>query len=115
MPSLITYVNGIPERWGYDVGLDEESFKWIKILLEENHKFATIVQLVQNSATLLRKVQKIAQDVVADYLRLLWEYIIEDIRRFHPNYEELFNLRVVLTVLQCGVLRPKIRIAGPLS
>lgn len=98
VPSLITYVNGISEIWGYDVGLDDESFKWIKILLEENHKFAIIVQPVQNSNTLLRKVQKTAQNVVADYLRLLWEYTIGDIRGFHPNYEELFNLRVVLTV-----------------
>lgn len=75
-------MNGILERWGYDVGLDDESFKWSKILLEENHKFATIVQPVQNSDTLLRKVQKTAQNIVADYLRLLWKCAIEDIRRF---------------------------------
>ena len=98
VPSLITYMNGRPERWGYDVRLNDESFKWIKILLEENHKYATIVQPVQNSDTLLRKVHKTAQDVVADYLKLLWEYTVEDIRKFYPDYEELFNLRVVLTV-----------------
>ena len=91
-------MNGRPERWGYDVRLNDESFKWIKILLEENHKYATIVQPVQNSDTLLRKVHKTAQDVVADYLKLLWEYTVEDIRKFYPDYEELFNLRVVLTV-----------------
>lgn len=98
VPSLITYMNGKPERWGYDVGLKDESFKWIKILLEENHEYATIVQFVQTSDTLLRKVHKTAQDVVADYLKLLWEYTIEDIRKFYPDYEDLFNLRVVLTV-----------------
>ena len=98
MPSSITYLNGKPQKWGYTVGLTDESFKWIKILLEENHKYVTTVEPVKDSNTLLNKTKKTAQEVVADYLRLLWDYTKNDIRRFHPDFEDIFALRVVLTV-----------------
>ncbi len=80
------------------MGLIDESFKWIKILLEENHKYVTIVEPVKDSNTLLKKIDKTAQGVVADYLRLLWEYTLDDIRKYHPDFKEIFALRVVLTV-----------------
>ena len=98
VPSSISYVNGKPQKWGYIVGLNDESFRWIKILLEEDHKYAHMVEPVKDSNTLLRKVQKTAQEVVADYLKLLWEYTIDDIRKFHPDYQNIFSIRVVLTV-----------------
>lgn len=98
VPSSISYVNGKPQKWGYTVGLNDESFRWIKILLEENHKYVTMVEPVKDSNTLLRKVDKTAQEVVADYLKLLWDYTIDDIRKFHPDYKDIFSLRVVLTV-----------------
>ena len=98
VPSAISYTNGKPQKWGYTVGMTDESFKWIKILLEENHKYAATVEPVKDSNTLLRKVDKTAQGVVADYLRLLWGYTLDDIRKFHPDFLEIFALRVVLTV-----------------
>ena len=98
VPSSISYQNGQPLKWGYNVGLNDESFRWIKLLLEENHKYATTVEPVKNSNTLLRKIEKTAQEVVADYLKLLWEYTVEDIRKLHPDYKNLFAFRVVLTV-----------------
>ncbi|KAG8530515.1 uncharacterized protein KY384_005018 [Bacidia gigantensis] len=93
VPSSISYQNGVPKNWGYVVGLNDESFRWVKILLEENHKYATTVAPVN---TLLRKVEKTAQDVVSDYLKLIWDYTIDDIKKFHP--EDTFDLRVILTV-----------------
>ena len=53
---------------------------------------------MQHSNELLRKVHKTAQEVVADYLRLLWQYTLDDIRKFHPKFESIFTLRVILTV-----------------
>ena len=91
-------MDGKPQKWGYSVGLNDESFRWIKVLLEENHKYATTVEPVKDSNTLLRKVDKTAQAVVADYLRLLWEYTLDDIKKFHPDYQDIYALRVVLTV-----------------
>ena len=98
VPSSISYVDGKPQKWGYNVGLTDESFKWIKILLEENHKYVTTVEPVKDSNTLLRKVDKSAQEVVSDYLKLLWDYTLDDIKKFHPEYKEIFSLRVILTV-----------------
>ena len=98
VPSSICYFNGRPQKWGYTVGLADESFKWIKVLLEENHKYVTTVEPVKDSNTLLRKVDKTAQAVVADYLKLLWDYTLDDIKKFHPEYQRIFALRVVLTV-----------------
>jgi len=98
VPSSISYVEGGPKKWGYMVGLTDESFKWIKILLEENHEYIQSVGPVRESDLLLQKVNKKAYEVVADYLRLLWEYTTEDIRKFHPDYAAIFAMRVVLTV-----------------
>lgn len=98
VPSTISYVDGKPSKWGYSVGPTDESFKWIKILLEENHKYNTSVKQVRDSDTLLRKLGKTAQEVVTEYLKLLWEYTLNDIKKFHPTYQDIFELRVVLTV-----------------
>ncbi|KAL8759425.1 MAG: hypothetical protein Q9199_000795 [Rusavskia elegans] len=98
VPSSISYVDGKPQKWGYTVGLTDESFRWVKILLEENHKYISTVEPVKNSNRLLTKVDKKAYEVVADYLKLLWEYTLDDIQKFHPTFREIFALRVVLTV-----------------
>ena len=98
VPSTISYVDGRPSKWGYLVGLTDESFKWIKILLEENHKYNILVEQVKNSNTLLRKLKKTAQEVVAEYLNLLWDYTLNDIRMLQPDYQNIFGLRVILTV-----------------
>ena len=47
---------------------------------------------------LLEKVNKTACAVVGDYLKFLWNYTLDDIKNFHPNYQALYELRVVLTV-----------------
>ena len=36
--------------------------------------------------------------MVADYLKLLWDYTLDDIKKLQPEYEDIFTLRVVLTV-----------------
>lgn len=43
-------------------------------------------------------MNKKVYEVIADYLRLLWEYTIEDIRKFHLDYIAIFAIRVVLIV-----------------
>lgn len=98
VPSSICYVNGVPQRWGYTVGLTDDSFKWMKILLEEDSKYVTTVEPVKDSSILLKKINKKPYEVVGDYLRLLWEYTKDDIRKFHPDYESIFAIRIILTV-----------------
>lgn len=91
-------MNGKPNRWGYTVEPSDESFKWIKILLEPNHKYAKTLEPVRKSNALLTKLQKDADEVVTDYLRFLWDYTKNDIRKYHDDFEEIYSLNVVLTV-----------------
>lgn len=99
VPSVIAYENGKPTKWGYEVGPKDQSFQWIKILLEPDSKFARIVAPVRDSNQLLAKLGKDAIDVVADYLRLLWDFTMEDIRRKQGgDFRNVYSLKVVITV-----------------
>ncbi|KAL8774384.1 MAG: hypothetical protein Q9203_004239 [Teloschistes exilis] len=117
VPSSICYVNGVPQKWGYTVGLTDESFKWIKILLEDSSDLITKVEPVRNSSSLLQRVHKKPHEVVSDYLRLLWEYTKDDIRKFHPDYESIFAIRVILTVpaVWSPAAKDKTRLAAKLA
>lgn len=99
VPSSISYENGRPQKWGYAVTENDESFRWIKILLETERGPEKTVQQVKDSNRLLGRINKSAEDVVADYLRLLWDYTMADIRNTRDDYDEMtFSLRVILTV-----------------
>ncbi|KAJ4156413.1 hypothetical protein NW754_008041 [Fusarium falciforme] len=100
VPTIISYQNGGVANWGYEVGLKEDAFRWIKILLEPKSKYADEELHVQGSNNLLGKVNKTVEEVVSDYLRLIWTYTKENIRKRvgDSNWENNFTLQVVLTV-----------------
>ncbi|GAW26935.1 putative Hsp70 family chaperone [Rosellinia necatrix] len=100
VPSTISYQDGIVHSWGYEVDIRAESFKWIKILLEPEKKYSQTVAEVRNSNNLLTKLGKTADEVVTDYLRQLWEYTREDIRKRidEEHWEDMFKVHAVLTV-----------------
>lgn len=99
VPTCISYVDGKPTSWGFQVGFAEDSFKWIKILLEPNHKYAKVIEPVKISNRLLGALKKTAVEVVADYLRFLWAYTKDDIRRRQgDDYLSIYSLRIILTV-----------------
>ncbi|EEU38428.1 uncharacterized protein NECHADRAFT_88549 [Fusarium vanettenii 77-13-4] len=100
VPTIISYQNGGVANWGYEVGLKEDAFRWIKILLEPKSKYADEELHVQGSSNLLGKVNKTVEEVVSDYLRLIWTYTKENIRKRvgDSDWENNFTLQVVLTV-----------------
>lgn len=100
VPSIISYKNGRIESWGYEVGLKEEAFRWFKILLEPDSKYARTTQQVRQSNDLLGKINKTAEDVLCDYLKQIWRYTKEDIRKrvSDDDWESNYNVHVVLTV-----------------
>ena len=99
VPSTITYLDGKPQKWGYMVGEDARTFQWFKVLLEPNSKYDQGVEQVEDSSKLLKTVGKTAQEVAADYLRLIWEHTTDNIRESRgDHYERNHNLRVILTV-----------------
>ena len=99
VPTIISYKNGRPHNWGYNVELSEQSFKWFKILLDPKHKLGSSSEAVLTSSRLLSSLNKTADEVVADYLRLIWQYAKDDIQRLKgDNWQSVYTLRVVLTV-----------------
>jgi molecular chaperone DnaK (HSP70) len=99
VPSYISYKDGRPQKYGYGVGPQDDAFKWIKILLEPAHKFAKAAKPVEKSNELLHTLDKMATEVVTDYLKYIWEYTLADIRRHtSDDFREIYELKVVLTV-----------------
>ena len=99
VPTILSYKNGEPHNWGYSVELSEPSFRWFKILLDPTSKFRDIAEPVVTSRQLLGTLNKTAEGVASDYLRLLWNYTREDIRKVKGDtWEDVYDVRVVLTV-----------------
>jgi molecular chaperone DnaK (HSP70) len=100
VPTAISYTDGKPNNWGYNVELTEKnSFKWFKILLDPEHKLRNKAEPVVASSSLLASLKKTAEDVAADYLRLIWEYTRDDIRRMKgDDWETMYTVKAVLTV-----------------
>ena len=79
--------------------LTEASFKWFKILLDPTSKFRGVAEPVVTSQNLLGSLDKTAEDVAADYLRLIWQYTKNDIQKLKgAEWERDYAVRVVLTV-----------------
>jgi Hsp70 protein len=99
VPTIISYCNGKPQSWGHNVGIAEKSFRWFKILLDPQHRFRNTAEPVVTSAKLLGNLNKTGEEVAADYLRFLWEYAKDDIRRIKgDDWASIYSLKVVLTV-----------------
>lgn len=95
VPTMISYQNDSPSNWGYEAANDESSLRWFKIHLEPNHKYA---QWDKNSNEFLGG-KKSARDIAADYLRMLWSYAEEDIRKHGlNNWKDIYAVKVIITV-----------------
>jgi molecular chaperone DnaK (HSP70) len=100
VPTRISYKNGKVHNWGNSVKSSEECFRWFKLLLDPKaNKLANQAQAAKTSHNLLGKLNKKADDIAVDYLRLVWQYTKDDIaRKQGDNWESIYKLRVVLTV-----------------
>ncbi|CAG8962469.1 hypothetical protein HYFRA_00014199 [Hymenoscyphus fraxineus] len=100
VPSTISYCNGQVERWGYSNRDKDETFRWFKILLEPSHKYNDEVKEVKDASKLLKSLNKSPEEVVADYLKVLWDYTMEDIKQEvkEDNWKRDYALKVVITV-----------------
>ncbi|KAL2060461.1 hypothetical protein VTL71DRAFT_9492 [Oculimacula yallundae] len=100
VPSTISYCNGKVERWGYSNRDKDETFRWFKILLEPSHKYNDEVKEVRDASKLLKSLNKSPEEVVSDYLKVLWDYTMEDIKQEvkEDNWKRDYALKVVITV-----------------
>jgi len=99
VPTTISYKNGKPSTWGYNVETKEQTFRWFKLLLDPKHKFRGEAEPIQTSNRLLGTLNKTAEDVASDYLKLIWEYTKQDIKNLKgDDWDSIYELRAVLTV-----------------
>ncbi|KAF8437045.1 hypothetical protein BGX38DRAFT_1274180 [Terfezia claveryi] len=101
VPSSITYTaNGRVNNWGYMVDdVKEEPFQWIKIMLDPSHKYFNDTAQRKQVSARLERLGKTPEDVVADYLKCLWDYTIEHLkRRKGDDFQSVYTVKVVLTV-----------------
>lgn len=101
MPSVLSYNSqGAISNWGYGVESADQAIKWAKILLQPEAHYANAENTpVAATAAILVKLGKTAVDVVADFLRLVWNFTREDIsKKEGADWEQIYNVRCVLTV-----------------
>jgi len=99
VPTLISY-NESGAAWGFEAAVTKGStLRWFKILLEPENKYEKTPEQVIDSKANLEKLGKTAQDAVTDYLRLLWSYALEHIRKHIPkDDDDNQSPKVVITV-----------------
>lgn len=101
-PTAIYYDGCNGAKWGYDISDEVTPLQWFKLLLLRREDLPVEVQ--QSNALLtakrmLKESGKSEVDVIADYLRVLWEHIISTIRKERGEWViDALELHVVLTV-----------------
>ncbi|KAK9436327.1 actin-like ATPase domain-containing protein [Metarhizium brunneum] len=85
VPTAIYYDgNNKTPTWGYDVEPEQNALRWFKLLLLDDEHMPAHVKnskYIRTAKSLLRKENKHVTEVIADYLRLLWEHSLQVIER----------------------------------
>ncbi|OAA68266.1 hsp70 family chaperone [Niveomyces insectorum RCEF 264] len=100
-PTELYYDDG-HISWGYDIPADADPVQWFKLLLLKDEDLGYELrnsEYVRRCRRMLEDTGKTATDLVADYLRLLWEHVIDTICRDRGDAAvDGMTFHVVLTV-----------------
>lgn len=103
VPSVLTYnSSGEVTSWGYRLDEERNAISWFKLCLSEKASRTLAIEQPdrnQRLQLLLKNFNKEPVDIVADYLRCLWEHVKEDIEEKTNQWLwENIQLKIVLTV-----------------
>lgn len=103
VPSVLTYnSSGEVTSWGYRLDEERHAISWFKLCLSEQatQKLAKDQpERYERLQVLFKNLNKEPIDVVVDYLRCVWEHVVEDIREKIDDWLwENVKLKIVLTV-----------------
>lgn len=100
VPSLISYKNGHPHKWGFGAEMEDTRLSCVKLLLEPDKTYfkEPLKVTIAEINSILQDIEKTAEEVVRDYLSHLWEYSKSYIRKTYPEFETIYKLTVILTV-----------------
>lgn len=94
--------NGQDVKWGYGIPLDKEPLKWFKLLLLEAADLPAEVAIstqLQEAHRLKNQAEKEPIEIIASFLRKLWDHSIESIRRtMGADLLKRSKLQVVITL-----------------
>lgn len=100
-PTELYYDDG-QIYWGYEIPPDADPVQWFKLLLLKEDDLDNELrnsEYVRRGRRMLRDTGKTSTDLVADYLRLLWEHVIDTICRDRGDAAvDGMKFHVVLTV-----------------
>jgi hypothetical protein len=103
VPSDICYDDsGRPSKWGFGLKSTDRPLRWTKLLLSPlslNNMNSSEESVVEATRKELKRLKKTVLDVISDYLRFLWNHILERLRiRLTAAAFDNMVLKVVLTV-----------------
>ncbi|KAL2857180.1 hypothetical protein BJY01DRAFT_159458 [Aspergillus pseudoustus] len=88
--------------WGYDIPADADPVRWFKLLLlrdEDLDPELRASDFVLRGRKMLRELNKSATEVIADYLRCMWDHIMATIRKSRSkSVIAALTFHVVITV-----------------
>jgi hypothetical protein len=102
VPTTIRYHNNGHRSWGFQASKDDPAtLQWFKLLLVDEKDMAPEVKscsYILEAKAALKRAGKQPQEVVRDYLSLVWAYTIESINKhFRHEIIDYLPFRVVLT------------------
>jgi hypothetical protein len=103
VPSEIIYTSSSPPQWGFYAKANRNMLpiRWFKVLLDEEHMQKGLEGdvIVRTTKEYLTNARKSAEDVIADYLGLVWKFTIGEIQKHHTaDVKTAFKFRIVITI-----------------
>ncbi|KAK0707694.1 hypothetical protein B0H67DRAFT_685958 [Lasiosphaeris hirsuta] len=97
-PTLISYENGAPNKWGFQAD-SSEARRWFKLLLDPDHKYAKeLVEMAEQHKEGEDGLNS-AEDATANFLRELWFFSLDEIQERIPGgRSEDYSIKVILAV-----------------
>ncbi|RMJ12396.1 hypothetical protein CDV36_007943 [Fusarium kuroshium] len=99
-PTEICYENGM--QWGFEVEKDANPITWFKLLLLKQEDLSPELcssEFLLRSQKMAQKNNKTPIDLIADYLRAIWNHTLEVIVKDRgDSVLEAYQLHVVITV-----------------
>ncbi|KUJ09099.1 actin-like ATPase domain-containing protein [Mollisia scopiformis] len=100
-PTQLFYEDG-KIMWGFGIPIDADPVQWFKLLLIKDidlDEETRSSEFLLRGRKMLRENNKTAIDLIADYLRLLWKYVLEMITKdCGSSVVDALPFHVVLTV-----------------
>lgn len=104
--------------WGYEVPVDADPVRWFKLLLlkdEDVQENVKTSEPILRAKKMLREEEKSAVDLIADYLRLLWQHVVQSIETSRTKLivDELrFHIVITVPAIWKGYARQRMQDAA---